>query len=31
MQSRAVQAFTEGAQTRLLLFAQAGGSIPLLS
>jgi hypothetical protein len=28
LQSRAVQAFTEGAQTRLLLFAQAGGSIP---
>jgi hypothetical protein len=25
---RAIQAFTEGAQTRLLLFAQAGGSIP---
>jgi hypothetical protein len=29
LQSRAVQAFTEGAQTRLLLFAQAGGSIPV--
>jgi hypothetical protein len=28
LQSRSVQAFTEGAQTRLLLFAQAGGSIP---
>ena len=28
LQSRAVQAFTEGAQTRLLLFAQTGGSIP---
>jgi hypothetical protein len=28
LQSRAIQAFTEGAQTRLLLFAQAGGSIP---
>ena len=28
LQSRAVAAFTEGAQTRLLLFAQAGGSIP---
>jgi hypothetical protein len=28
LQSRAVQAFTEAAQTRLLLFAQAGGSIP---
>jgi hypothetical protein len=28
LQSRAVQAFTEGAQTRLLLFAQSGGSIP---
>jgi hypothetical protein len=28
LQSRAVQAFTEGAQTRLLLFTQAGGSIP---
>ena len=29
LQSRAIQAFTEGAQTRLLLFAQAGGSIPV--
>jgi hypothetical protein len=28
LQSHAIQAFTEGAQTRLLLFAQAGGSIP---
>jgi hypothetical protein len=28
LQSRAVQAFTEGAQTRLLLFTQPGGSIP---
>ncbi len=28
LQSRAIQAFTEGAQIRLLLFAQAGGSIP---
>jgi hypothetical protein len=28
LQSRAVQAFAEGAQTRLLLFTQAGGSIP---
>ena len=28
LQSRAVTAFTQGAQTRLLLFAQAGGSIP---
>jgi hypothetical protein len=28
LQSRAVQAFTEAAQTRLLLYAQAGGSIP---
>jgi hypothetical protein len=28
LQSRAIQVFTEGAQTRLLLFAQAGGSIP---
>jgi hypothetical protein len=28
LQSRAIQAFTEGAQTRLLLFAQSGGSIP---
>jgi len=28
LQSRAVQAFTAGAQTRLLLFTQAGGSIP---
>jgi hypothetical protein len=27
LQSRAIQAFTEGAQTRLQLFAQAGGSI----
>jgi hypothetical protein len=29
LQSRAIQAFAEGAQTRLLLFAQAGGSIPV--
>jgi hypothetical protein len=29
LQSRAIQAFTEGAQIRLLLFAQAGGSIPV--
>jgi hypothetical protein len=29
LQSRAVAAFTEGAQTRLLLFTQAGGSIPI--
>jgi hypothetical protein len=29
LQSRAVQAFTEGAQIRLQLFAQAGGSIPV--
>jgi hypothetical protein len=29
LQSRTIQAFTEGAQTRLLLFAQAGGSIPV--
>ncbi len=29
LQSRAIQAFTEGAQTRLLLFTQAGGSIPV--
>jgi Protein of unknown function (DUF4239) len=29
LQSRAIQAFTEGAQTRLQLFAQAGGSIPV--
>jgi hypothetical protein len=28
LQSRAVQAFTEGARIRLLLFAQTGGSIP---
>jgi hypothetical protein len=28
LQSRAIQAFTEGAQTRLLLFTQAGGAIP---
>jgi hypothetical protein len=28
LQSRAIQAFTEGAQTRLQLFAQSGGSIP---
>jgi Protein of unknown function (DUF4239) len=28
LQSRAIQAFTEGAQIRLLMFAQAGGSIP---
>jgi hypothetical protein len=28
LQSRAIQAFTEGAQIRLLLFAQSGGSIP---
>jgi hypothetical protein len=28
LQSRAIQTFTEGAQIRLLLFAQAGGSIP---
>ena len=28
LQSRAVAAFMEGAQTRLLLFTQAGGSIP---
>ncbi|WP_213741613.1 DUF4239 domain-containing protein [Bradyrhizobium sp. dw_411] len=28
LQSRAVATFAEGAQTRLLLFAQAGGSIP---
>ena len=28
LQSRAIAAFTEGARTRLLLFAQAGGSIP---
>jgi hypothetical protein len=28
LQSRAIQAFTQGAQTRLLLFAQAGASIP---
>ena len=28
LQSRANQAFTEGAQIRLLLFAQTGGSIP---
>src|SRR6266852_7528329 len=28
LQSRAIQTFTEGAQTRLQLFAQAGGSIP---
>jgi hypothetical protein len=29
LQSRAIQAFTEGAQIRLLLFAQTGGSIPV--
>jgi hypothetical protein len=29
LQSRAVQAFTEGAQTRLQLFTQTGGSIPV--
>src|SRR5260370_32405847 len=29
LQSRAIQAFTEGAQIRILLFAQAGGSIPV--
>ena len=29
LQSRAVQAFTEGAQIRLQLFAQSGGSIPV--
>jgi len=28
LQSRAIQTFTEGAQTRLQLFAQTGGSIP---
>ena len=28
LQSRAIQAFTEGAQIRLQLFAQTGGSIP---
>jgi hypothetical protein len=28
LQSRAIQAFTDGAQIRLLLFAQSGGSIP---
>jgi hypothetical protein len=28
LQSRAIAAFTEGAQTRLQLFAQTGGSIP---
>jgi hypothetical protein len=28
LQSRAIQTLTEGAQTRLQLFAQAGGSIP---
>jgi len=28
LQSRAISAFTEGAQTRLLLYTQAGGSIP---
>ena len=28
LKTRAIQAFMEGAQTRLLLFAQAGGSIP---
>ncbi len=28
LQSRAIQAFTDGAQIRLLLFAQTGGSIP---
>jgi hypothetical protein len=29
LKSRAIQAFTEGAQIRLLLFAQAGNSIPV--
>ncbi len=29
LQSRAIQAFTEGAQIRLQLFVQAGGSIPV--
>jgi hypothetical protein len=29
LQSRAIQAFTEGAQIRLLLFAQMGNSIPV--
>jgi hypothetical protein len=29
LHSRAIQAFTEGAQIRLLLFAQSGGSIPV--
>ncbi len=29
LQSRAIQAFTEGAQVRLQLFAQTGGSIPV--
>ena len=29
LQSRAIQAFTEGAQIRLQLFAKAGGSIPV--
>jgi hypothetical protein len=29
LQSRAIQVFTEGAQVRLQLFAQAGGSIPV--
>jgi hypothetical protein len=29
LKSRAISAFTEGAQTRLQLFAQAGGSIPV--
>jgi hypothetical protein len=29
LQSRAIQAFTEGAQIRLQLFTQAGGSIPV--
>jgi hypothetical protein len=29
LQSRAIQAFTEGAQIRLLLFARTGGSIPV--
>jgi len=29
LQSRAISAFTEGAQTRLQLFTQAGGSIPV--
>jgi hypothetical protein len=29
LKSRAIQAFTEGAQIRLLLFAQTGGSIPV--